>query len=157
MPAYSVVGDDAGTVGDTGLYFVNGATRAKRLALSEVILSSADSPDDQQAEYRVKRIDDENGTPGGTAVTPQTLDEDDVAADSNAVESPTGEPTYETTTPTGLGPLMVALNQRVTWRWVAVPGRELRCAAAEDTGFGIYLAVNAGTAFPYTAVMIYEE
>lgn len=151
MPAYSVVGEATNTASTTILYFVNGASNARRLKLFEFNIGSDDAPADNAVQYQIRRVTDENATPGGTAVTPVPVDEDDGSALSNAVEDPTGEPTYES------GALIeLALNKRATYRWIASPGRECVCSATEDHGFGIY-SVQASTAFNTNATLMYEE
>ena|SRR3990167_9080634 len=151
MPAFSVYGSDTNTATTTMLYFVNGASNTHRLKLYEVIFGSAATPGDQAVEYNLRRIDDENATPGGSAVTPAVLEEGATAAFSNAVEAPSGEPTFES------GQILeLAVNQRATWRWIASPGSELICTAAEDTGFGIFSAAVT-TAFAANFTMLYLE
>lgn len=68
-----------------------------------------------------------------TAVTPSTRDQADTVA-SNAVagQNHTIEPTYTA----NLVMNRLPLNQRATYRWVAVPGRELVYPATQNNGFG---------------------
>lgn len=150
MSAYSVWGSDTNDAADTILYFVNGST-AFRIALFDTVWGSTGTPGDQAAEYQVRRITAENMTPGGTAVTPFPLDEDDPAAQSNAVEAPTGEPTYASGAAFEIG-----LNQRAPFRWVLHPGREVRTSPTADHGFGVI--TNAVTsAWTATVTMLYSE
>lgn len=156
MARYSVFGDDTGTGATTALYFVNDSGVPKRLKLYDLTIGSVATPADQAAEHIIRRLTDENMTPGGTAVTPFPLDQDEGAADSTAVESPTGEPTFDATTPATRGMLMVPINQRATFRWVAAPGSEFICSAAEDQGFAHFISTTTST-FAVTTTMLYEE
>lgn len=150
MAAYSVVGSWSNAAGDTGLYFVNGST-AFKLALFDAIWGASGTPGDQACEYQVRRITAENMTPGGTAVTPFPLDEDAPAAQSNAVEGCTGEPTYATGAVFEIG-----LNQRAPFRWVLHPGREAIVSPTADHGFG--MITNAvSSAWTAHLTLIYQE
>ena len=151
MPTYTVVGEDTNTASTTILYVVNGATTPRRLKLTELFIGSDDVPADSAFQYQIKRITDENATPGGTAVTPGKADQDDPAAQSNGVEACTAEPTYES-----VHLLELPLNQRATLRWVATPNGALVCSATEDYGFGLFSA-QATNAVVANCTMMYEE
>lgn len=151
MPAYSVYGEDTNTAATTLLYVVNGATSPRRLSLFEFIIGSDHVAADNAFQYNLKRVTNEDATPGGTAVTPTKIDSQDPVALSNGVEGPAAEPTYEA------GQLLeIGLNQRATFRWIAVPGKEFKVVATEDYGFGIFVA-QAATAVVANATMLYEE
>ncbi len=151
MPAYSVYGEDTNTATTTILYFVNGATSPRRLALYEIIIGSDHVAADNPFQYNLRRVTNEDASPGGTAVTPTLIDEQDPVALSNGVAGPANEPTYEA------GQLLeLSINQRTTFRWIAVPGKEFKVTASEDHGFGIFVA-QAATAVVANATMLYEE
>ncbi len=151
MPRYSAVGSATNTAATTILYVVSPASTFRRIHLYEVILGSQATPADQAAQYQIRRLTDEDTTPGGAGVTGVPLDIDDSVAISAAVEDPSGEPTYET------GALLeIALNQRATFRWVAAPGSEFICTAAEDQGFGIE-AVAVTSAYIANATLLWKE
>lgn len=151
MPRYSIIGEDTNTAATTQLYFVNSSNDPTRLKLYEVIIGSDTAPADNAATYHIRRVTNENGTPGGTAVTPFPLDFDDQAARSTAVEAPTGEPTIAAG-----AALEIGINQRATFRWVAAPGSELIADNAEDNGWCIFVqAVSTAASMNYT--MLYEE
>ena len=57
---------------------------------------------------------------------------DTVAANAVAGQLNTGEPSYTA----GLIMNRLPLNQRATYRWVAVPGKELIYPATQNNGFG---------------------
>jgi len=145
MPRYAVAGAGTNTASTTLLYFVNGGTAPARIKLSDLVIGSDATPADNAAEYAIRRITAENGTPGGTAVTPEPLDFNDRAANSNAVQDPTGEPTYAGTVPSGIY-LMIGLNQRATFRWVAAPNGEFICDNADNNGFGLEVQSATATA-----------
>lgn len=151
MSAYSVVGSWSNVAGDTGLYFVNGSGTPRRLALFDNIFGGSGSPGDQAAEYQIRRITAEHMTPGGSAVTPFGVDQAAPSAQSNAVEAPTGEPTYATGAVFEIG-----LNLRSPFRWVLHPGREVVCSASNDAGFGI-ISNAVTTAWTAHLTMVYEE
>lgn len=135
----------------TMLYFANPAAGPRRLKLFECQIGSHASPADQEARYAILRLNDENATPGGTALTPVALDEDAPAAVANGLQEPTGEPTYEA------DPMLeVPVNQRATYRWVAAPGKEFVATAAEDTGFGVRVEQQSAV-FASTVVLQWEE
>src|SRR3990167_1284761 len=120
MSSYTVVGQDTNTAATTLLYFVNTATTPVNLSLHEIIIGSDATPADNASEFVVRYVTDENATPGGTAVTPRPLRREDRAALASSVEAPTGEPTYTST----VNLLMIGLNQRATFRWIAAPEKE---------------------------------
>ncbi len=118
MGNFSVDGQGTNTAATTLLYFVNHATTLRRMKLFEVIIGS-DATADNAAETVCQRITSENGTPGGSAVTPRPNDPADAAALSNAVEDPSGEPTYTADL------IMINLpgHQRATIIWAPAEGR----------------------------------
>lgn len=156
MAKFSVSGQDTGTASTTILYFVNGASGSgvlpTNLKLFEVMIGSDAAPADQASEFVIRYVTDENATPGGNAVTPFNLHREERAAMSNAVEAPTGEPTYTGT----VNMLMIGLNQRATFRWVAQEGREFVSADAEDVGFSLFV-VGTSSAANVNCTMMYEE
>lgn len=152
MAKFSVVGQDTNATATTILYFVNPATSPQNLELYEVVWGSDATPADSAAEYMIRYVTDENATPGGTAVTPRPVAREGRAALSNAVEAPTGEPTYTGT----INLFMLGLNQRASFRWIAAPGSEFISADAEDEGFSVFV-VGVTTAWNANITMLYEE
>lgn len=151
MANYSIDGKGTNTASTTLLYFVNHATTLHRLKLFEVIIASSVSADNA-AESVIQRITAENGTPGGTAVTPTEDDPADPAADSNAVEDPSGEPTYTA------NKILVNLSghQRATLLWSPAEGREVIAPATGDNGMGLQ-SIVAATAWTMVVHMRYSE
>lgn len=152
MSKYTVVGQDTNTASTTPLYFTNTATTPVNLKLFEFDIGTDPAPADVASEYVIRYVTDENVTPGGTAVTPRPLAREDRAALSNAVEAPTGEPTYTGT----INLFMLGLNQRATFRWVAMPGSEFVSADVDDEGFSLF-SVGTGTAHNVNTTFFYEE
>lgn len=136
----------------TQLYFAVNATPSTRPALYELLLGSRATPADQACAYEIQRFTAENGTPGGTAVTPQAIDPADPAASSNAVADPSGEPTYTANAIL----LKFSTHQRTLFRWVAAPGGELVAPATADNGLGL-LADTPTTAYNVEPCMHFEE
>mgnify|MGYP001569841427 CR=1 FL=1 len=95
---------------------------------------------------------DENATPGGTAVTPRPLHNEARAALASSVEAPTGEPTYTGT----INMMMIGLNQRATFRWIAAPESQFISADAEDVGFSIF-TVATTSAHNINCTMFFSE
>lgn len=152
MSKYSVVGQDTNTAATTQLYVVNQATTPVNLILYEFMLGSDATPADQASEYVIRYVTDENATPGGTSLTPRPLRREDRAALATSIEAPTGEPTYTGT----VNLLMIGLNQRATFRWVAAPGSEFISADAEDEGFSLF-TVGTSSAHNVNVTFLYEE
>jgi len=150
MARYSVSDEGTNTAGDTLMYFLNGATSPGRLELYDIVIGSDATPADQACDYRIHLITNE-GTAGGDTITPTPLDAESRAVLSNA-EGPaiTGEPTGTTVL------LMIGLNQRATFRWVAAPGSEFICDAAEDNGFSLFPS-SVTSAFAANFTMMYNE
>lgn len=151
MAEYSVVGSWSNVAGDTGLYFVNGNSTPQRLGLFDAVWGASGTPGDQAAEYQIRRVTAEHMTPGGNAITPFAIDQASPAAQSNAVEACTGEPTYATGAVFEIG-----LNQRAPFRWVMHPGREAICSASNDAGFGI-ISNAVTSAWTAHLTMVYSE
>lgn len=149
---YTIVGQDTNTASTTQLYVVNQATTPVNLELHEFSIGSDATPGDQASEYVIRYVTDENATPGGTSLTPRPTMREGRAALATAIEAPTGEPTYTST----VNLYMIGLNQRVTFRWVAIPGFEFISADAEDEGFSIF-TVGTTSAHNVNCSMIYTE
>jgi hypothetical protein len=151
MANFTIEGNDTSTAATTILYFVNHATTLHRLKLFEVFVASDASADSSYSGF-IRRITAENGTPGGTAVTPRPNDPADAAADSNAVEAPTGEPTYTATSTM----IMTGGHQRSSFLWAPAAGREIIVPATADNGLGHEIQVSA-TAYNMVMHMRYSE
>lgn len=151
MANYSIEGNDTSTAATTILYFVNNATTLKRMKLFEVFVASDASADSSYSAF-IRRITAENGTPGGTPVTPRPNDPADPAANSNAVEAPTGEPVYTANSTM----LMPAGHQRSSFLWAPAAGKEIVIPAVADNGLGHEIQVSA-TPYNQVVSMRYSE
>ena len=152
MPSYHIDGTDTNTDNTTMGYVSAHATTPRRTRIFDIIIGSRVAPVDQACGYEFSRITAENGTPGGTALTPVAQDPADAAATNKPRSAPTGEPTYS-----GGIVLYIPLHQRPTFRWVAAKeGRELVTPAAADDGIGI-LADTPTTAFAMNWGVDFEE
>jgi hypothetical protein len=106
------------------------ATRPRRGKLYELVFGSEATPADNAFLWRVRRI---TAAGTSTAVTPVALDPADAATESDAGENHTVEPTYTSNSEL----LVIPVNQKVTYRWLAAPGRELVWPATASNGLGI--------------------
>lgn len=123
-------------------------TRPRRGKVFELILGSEAAPVDNAFLWVLDRCT----APGtSTAVTPRPLDLADSATEADAGESHSVEPTYSNTIV-----LSVPLNQRATFRWTALPGRELVYPATASNGFGLKTP-TAPASQSITATLQFEE
>jgi len=110
----------------------------RRIKLYECTVGQDNTPGDNTLKYVFQRF----SAPGtSTAVTPQPLDLADAPALSAAGQVNTVEPTYTA----GAVLLVISMNQRATFRWVAPPGGELVVPATNNAGIGIATPVAGGT------------
>lgn len=149
MPRFSVDGQDTNTASTTALA-LDGTTTTRGF-LYDIIVGSDATPADNAAEYNLQRFATANGT--GTAVTPQSLDPADAAAEIDGTEQHTTEPTYTANAIL----LHWAQNQRATFRWVAAPGGEIVIPATSDSGVGIITQGIAGSAVNMNYTMHFIE
>ena len=127
-------GSDLGIINLTG-------SAAIRPKLYDLMIGSDATPGDQAGEFVVNRSTT-TGT-GGSAITPEPLDPLTVAATAAATGG-----TYATAQPTDTSAselLMIALNQRATFRWVAAPGGELIATATAANGLFLRSVGHTGT------------
>lgn len=110
-----------------------------RARIYDFVVGSDATPADVATEFNLIR-----GTVGGTPttqVTPRALDPGDPAS---LMILEVG--TFTGQTKTANSSLMnVALNQRATYRWVAVPDGELVIPAATDNWIGLESIASGGT------------
>lgn len=126
----------------------NGTVRPK---VYDIIIGSDDTPADQANQFAVQR-NTTNGT-GGTSVTPEPLDPLTAAASSTSTRGTyTTDPTITASTEL----LLIPLNQRATFRWVAAPGSELIAIATASNG--VIIEVQTATGTPgIEATMLFSE
>ena len=145
---YSIDGQDTNTASTSILGLTS--TSAIRPRIYDLTCGSDATPADNAAEYVIQRY-----TAAGTAtsVKPQAIDEGDPAATATAGEAHTVEPTYTANAIL----LMWMQNQRMTFRWVAVPGGELVLPATAANGAGVQVITVAGSAVNTGVTIHYEE
>lgn len=120
-----------------------------RPRIYDIIFGQGGTASDNQLEYLLSRY---TAVGTGTSVTPQSLDPDEVAANSSALEDHTAEPTYTA----GANLLRVVTNTRAAQRWVAVPGGELLVPATVNAGIGVQ-PIHGTYTGEATVTMHFEE
>lgn len=126
------------------------ATTPRRLKVYDAIFGCEATPADNPFRWTINRITAAGTPAGGSAVTPQKLDDADVASLFDANQGHTTDPTISAT------PLIdIALNQRATFRWVAAPGSELVSPATDNLGFGVMTPTSS--ALVVTANLLVQE
>lgn len=130
------------------LTVVSSAT-VRRIKVFDITIGTNGTPADNFYEFDVSR---QTAAATATATTPLPLD----PADGAALSTVTGNATVEGTITATSSVLNMPGNQRVTLRWVAVPGSELVGPATSAAGFAFRLksAAYTGTA---TATVLFEE
>lgn len=119
------------------------ATRPRRGKIYDILVGSDASPADNAFLWRFQRC-----TTAGTStsVTPRPIDPGDAATEMDAGQNHSGEPTY--TANSSL--LLLPLNQRATFRWVASPGGELVFPATASNGIGVETPSSSAVAVEAT-------
>lgn len=150
MRGYSAFGSNAtGTANKTALTVI--AATTVRPSIMEVLLGCAATPADQAANFGLNRFT-AVGTSAGSPPTPRPFDPSDVAALATCGHAHSAEPTYTS----GERLLSISMNQRATFRWVAIPGYELRCPASANNGLGLQL-ITATASTVYDATIAWWE
>ncbi len=137
--AYSVTNQTPAGA-DLGIIALGG-TAAVQIKLYELILGSDATPADLAGEFMVNRSTTTGA--GGTTITPEPLNFLTAAATGTAEGG-----AYSTTQPVDSANselIMIALNQRATFRWVAAPGGELIGPAVAQDGFLLRCVAHGGT------------
>lgn len=115
------------------------AATTARASIYDIIISSDATPADVATEFNIIR-GTVSGTPT-TTVTPRALDPADAAS---ALSLEVG--TFSGQTKTANSSLLnIALNQRATFRWVAVPDGEFIVPATSDNWVGLESIASGGT------------
>lgn len=114
------------------------ATAVVRPEVYDLLVSSSAAPADVSLQWYILRTTAAPGTP--VAVTPTPINGLDPATGILGSKQATAEPTP------GAALMYFSTNQRVTWRWCAVPGGEL--VMTQTAAYGITLlcqAISSGT------------
>ncbi len=130
---YFLTGPNAsGSATKTGITVIGATVRPR---VFDVLIGCNATPADQSAQHAVTLFT-AAGTTAASAPTPLSLDSGDTAAVSTAGWTHSVEPTYAATS---ANKLLIDLNQRATFRWVASPGYELTAPATAANGLGARL------------------
>lgn len=135
---------------DLGLINLAGSA-AVRVTLYDVIIGSDATPADQAGEFVFNRTTAAGG--GGTALTEVPLDPLTVAA---TVAGTGGTFTAQPTDTANTELLMIGLNQRATFRWVASPGGEFYSTATAANGLFLRSVGHSATPNINFSVMWWE-
>lgn len=126
------------------------ASSPRRVAIYDLVFGSSAAAADNVFLWEVNRS---TTAATGTSVTPNALD----AADPASVTLTKQNNTVQGTNTAGAIPLVVPLNQRATFRWVAAPGGELIIPATASNGFSFNTPTASGTPSATVGVMFEER
>ena len=150
MARYSASGSQTLTTSaTTALSVTSNTSTVQRNRVYELIYANQGTPADQVSIIVVHRV---TARGSATAVTPTLMDLADRAAQAVAGENPTSEPTYTSNTEV----MVVPMNHRATFRWVAPPNGEIVCPATSGDGIGIH-SLHASATTDWRAVAFWEE
>jgi hypothetical protein len=149
MGKYAAKGQRTASANTTVMGLNAPGSGMRRAKIYDLILGSEGAPADVANLWELNRF---TAAGTSTAFTPLPLDPADAAAATVAGENHSAEPTY-----TAAAKLLeVALNQKATFRWVAIPGGELVIPATASNGIGIRTP-TAGSSVAITAEAHFEE
>jgi hypothetical protein len=121
-----------------------------RPKIYEFEIGSSVTPQDYSSQLKLMRYTTAVPTGGVTAQTGAPLDPGDPASIANAYFANTGGSTASTV----LG--YIGVNMRATFRWVAVPTKEIVVPATNPAGAGFTIAVQS-TAYTPDVMIWWEE
>lgn len=149
MPDYSTkLQRTLSTTASVGTIGAVSTTRARRGRIFEITVGSEAVPNDAAILWQAQRYT-AKGT--NTAVTPRPVDPADDAFLGEAGENNTIEPTYTA----GEFVWTCPLNQRATFRWIAVQGKEIIYPATTANGIGFQTdTISTGT--PVGTIQVYH-
>ena len=124
------------------------STRPRRGKIYDVIFGCEGAPADNPFLWELQR---HTAAGTSTGVTPQPLDPADAATEADAGENHT----VDVTATANAYLLVIPLNQRATFRWVAAPGGELVYPATAANG--IHARTPTSSALAVTATIYFEE
>ncbi len=130
MPKYSGSGSQTLTSSIVTAFMVaSNASTAQRNSVYEYVLGNIGTPADLISVHTIQRLT-VVGT--NTDVVPSKMDLADRAAQADAGENHTVEPTYTSNEEVD----EIPLNHRGTYKWQAAPGSEIVCPATTGDGIG---------------------
>lgn len=135
----------------SGLNLFNAvATPTDRGKIYDILVGCAGTPADQAGKFSLGRTT-AVGTEG-SGFTPNNLDPGGPAGAFDFGVAHSAEPTYTSNKEL----LVFALNQRMSYRWVAREGSEILTAATQNNGAGLKTKSHTGTPTA-TATILFEE
>jgi hypothetical protein len=137
MARYEAAGQTAAGTNLTVLKLVASTTR--RGFLYDIVVGSDATPADVATEFQIIR-----GTVSGTGTGSPTIKALDPASGAATLSTKVGTFSGQTKTADS-NLLMIALNQRATFRWVAAPGGELVIPSTSDNWVGLESIASGGT------------
>lgn len=126
------------------------AASMRRIKVHEIFVGSEAAPADQQLKWRVQRC---TTTGTRTGVTPQNNDQADAAPLTTAGQAHSVDPTYTANAIYLNDPI----NQKASYRWVAVKDGELIIPAVANNGLGILTPVITSGTPAINGRMHFEE
>jgi len=130
----------------------NAASSPRRIAVYYWSMGSPATPADVAIEAELQLST--TAPTGGTARTPEKVDQADAAATTLAMEAPTANGTLGTP-PVGTL-LSLPVNGKATNQWYALPGNEFVNAATASYGFHIMTPISTALQSVYSTIM-WEE
>lgn len=149
MADYTIKANKGAASVQSTAILVAAASSPRRIRVNAYTIGCGATPGDNSFTHIVQRCTTA-GT--GSALTPNANDAaDSIAASAVAKDTTTVDPTLTASAFLGWD----ALNQRTTFRWVAVPGKEIVCPATASNG--IILGLSAATTTSFDATMEFSE
>lgn len=139
---------------NTALMNSNNAGATIKHAWVDIVLGGgAVTPADNSARVQIARTSSAGSTPTAT-LTPNPLDPSDGVSTTQAFNG-----TYSTAPSIGVILMVLPINQRVTVRWMAMPGEELISAAAANNGLELFVPTSGigGSAWAMDMAVIFQE
>lgn len=148
MPNYSII-----ATGSTGASFgicqLKSTSDQSKIAIYDLTIGSAATPADQATLFVLNRFTSA-GT--GAVLTPALALLDQFSATAIA----TGRGMLTTIAEGLTGMMLIPLNQRATFRWVAAPGSELMSRASPSTGIELK-SQSASASYLANATILWTE
>jgi|SRR5208283_2438822 len=120
-----------------------------RASIFDLIVGCSATPADNATQWAL--MPTTAAPTGGTAITARPMDSNDAAASTLAVSKPTSVMTLGSTFY-----MYMSVNQRVTWRWCAVPGSEIIMPVAVSSGICMNSYLDSTPAVRDTVIFFRE-
>jgi hypothetical protein len=123
------------------------ATPLTRARVYDISIGCSASPADQATKFRFARTS-AVGTEG-TGLVPENVDPAGPAGEYDSGYGHSAEPTFVASSEL----LVVSINQRATFRWVAAPESEFILTATQNNGAALQSVSSTGTAIHQSTVL----